>query len=176
MGTTRIHSNVVEKRQNGDPKQRRVKNLQPRAERQSWGNEDPSEIEKLSSHASAGQLLSCTVHTLNIPLFVCLFSKFQLFFLFCFTIAFFYLFVHSLNLYCVKWTTQNGILGLLGENLLVLSEILISFLNCCTHGLCLDRVYISIFVCLALIFLFPFPSCKSYFFNFFVISERSFLR
>ena len=52
--------------------------MQCGAEWQSGGNEDPSEIEKLSGHASAsaGQLLSCTVHTLNIPyLFVCFPTK-----------------------------------------------------------------------------------------------------
>ena len=47
--------------------------MQCGAEWQSGGNEDPSEIEKLSGDASAGQLLSCTVHTLNSCLFVCLF-------------------------------------------------------------------------------------------------------
>ena len=45
--------------------------MQCGAEWQSGGNEDPSEIEKLSGDASAGQLLSCTVHTLNSCLFVC---------------------------------------------------------------------------------------------------------
>ena len=46
-----------------------------------WGNEDPSEIEKLSGDASAGQLLSCTVHTLNSCLFVCFCGLFVCLFL-----------------------------------------------------------------------------------------------